>query len=51
MGAAIAVLAGRSLEAPDLIARVAATSESGSFTPAGWDGSIYRVDIEWSLAI
>ncbi len=46
MGRGDAVLAGRSLEAPDLIARLAAASDSGSFTPEGWDGSIYRIEVE-----
>jgi hypothetical protein len=34
------------LDAPDLMARLAAASAGGSFTPAGWDGSIYRIEIE-----
>jgi hypothetical protein len=46
MGRGDAVLVARSLEAPDLIARLAAASASGSFTPAGWDGAIYRIEIE-----
>jgi hypothetical protein len=40
------VLVARSLEAPDLMASLAAAADSGSFTPAGWDGSVYRVEIE-----
>jgi hypothetical protein len=46
MGRGDAVLAARSLEAPDLMARLAAASAGGSFTPAGWDGSICRIEIE-----
>lgn len=46
MGRGDAVLAGRSLEDPDLIARLAAASDSGTFTPTGWDGSVYRVEID-----
>jgi hypothetical protein len=45
MGRGDAVLAARSLQAPDLIARLA-VSAGGSFTPAEWDGSIYRIEIE-----
>ena len=46
MGRGGAVLAGRSLEDPDLVARLAAASDSGTFTPTGWDGSVYRVEID-----
>jgi hypothetical protein len=46
MGRGDAVLAGRSLDAPELMARLAAASASGSFTPDGWHGSIYRIQIE-----
>lgn len=46
MGRGDAVLAGRSLEDPDLIARLAAASDSGTFTPTGWDGSVYRLEID-----
>jgi pyridoxamine 5'-phosphate oxidase-like protein len=46
MGRGDAVLASRSLDDPDLIARLAAASDSGMFTPAGWDGSVYRIEID-----
>jgi hypothetical protein len=46
MGSGDAVLVARSLDAPDLMASLAAAADSGSFTPAGWDGSVYRVEIE-----
>ena len=50
MGRGDAVLAARSLDDPDLIAKLAAASDSGSFTPAGWDGSVYRLEIDWIFA-
>jgi hypothetical protein len=46
MGRGDAVAAARSLEDPGLIARLAAASDRGTFTPAGWDGSIYRIEID-----
>jgi hypothetical protein len=46
MGRGRARLAARSLDAPDLIERLAAVMPRGSFTPPGWDGLVYRVEIE-----
>ena len=46
MGKGVAVLVTRSLDDPDLIARLAAATEQGVFTPAGWDGLVYRIEIE-----
>jgi Pyridoxamine 5'-phosphate oxidase len=46
MGRGDAVLAARALDDPDLIARLASASDSGSFTPVGWDGSVYRLEID-----
>jgi hypothetical protein len=46
MGKGVAVLAARSLDDPDLIARLAVATAHGSFTPPGWDGLIYRVEVD-----
>lgn len=46
MGKGIAVLVTRSLDDPDLIARLAAATDHGVFTPAGWDGLVYRIEID-----
>jgi Pyridoxamine 5'-phosphate oxidase len=46
MGRGDAILVARSLEDPDLIARLAAASASGSFTPAGWDGAVFCVEVD-----
>jgi hypothetical protein len=46
MGKGTAVLVARSLDDPGLIDRLAATSAAGRFTPAGWDGSIYRIELD-----
>ena len=44
MGTGVAVLAARSLDDPDLMGRLAAASASGTFTPPGWDGLVYRLE-------
>jgi Pyridoxamine 5'-phosphate oxidase len=46
MGRGLAVLEARSLVQPELVERLAAVTRSGSFTPPGWDGLIYRIEIE-----
>ena len=46
MGRGHAELVGRSLERPELIARLAAANRTGRFTPEGWDGFIYRVVLD-----
>ena len=46
MGKGVAVLAARSLENPDLIASLAVVSVHGTFTPPGWDGLVYRVELD-----
>jgi hypothetical protein len=46
MGRGDAVLVARSLDDPVLIARLAAASNSGSFTPTGWDGSVCRIEVD-----
>ena len=46
MGRGRAVLAGRSPEDVTLIERLAAASRSGRFTPPGWVGLIYWIDVE-----
>jgi Pyridoxamine 5'-phosphate oxidase len=45
MGRGDAVPVARSLQDPELLARLAAATDADSFTPAGWDGSIYRIEI------
>jgi len=44
MGRGVAALAGRSSESPDLMWRLAKASVSGTFTPSGWDGLVYRIE-------
>jgi hypothetical protein len=46
MGKGVAVLVARSLDDPDLIVRLAAATDHGVFTPPGWDGLVYRVEID-----
>jgi nitroimidazol reductase NimA-like FMN-containing flavoprotein (pyridoxamine 5'-phosphate oxidase superfamily) len=46
MGQGTAVVAARSLDDPELIERLAAASSVGKFTPPGWDGFIYRIDVD-----
>jgi hypothetical protein len=50
MGRGVAALAGRSLESPELMWNLAAATASGTFTPAGWDGLIYRIEPETIFA-
>ena len=45
MGQGRGVPVGRSLDQPDLLGELANASRSGRFTPEGWDGLIYRIDI------
>lgn len=45
IGRGTAVLAGRSLEMPELMASLAATTKAGRFVPEGWDGYVYSVDL------
>lgn len=46
MGQGSAVLAGRSPQDVELIERLAAASRSGRFTTPGWEGLIYRIEID-----
>lgn len=46
MGRGRAVLVARSLDDPGLIERLALVSASRSFTPPGWDGLVYRIEID-----
>jgi hypothetical protein len=46
MGRGTAIRVARSLEAPELVQRLADATVIGAFTPAGWDGLIYRIDLE-----
>jgi hypothetical protein len=46
IGKGVAVLVTRSLDDPELIARLAAATERGVFTPPGWDGLVYRIEID-----
>ncbi|MCU1429157.1 MAG: hypothetical protein JWL83_3157 [Actinomycetia bacterium] len=46
MGKGTAIMAGRSLDDPQLVARLAATTAVGIFTPPDWDGLIYRIALE-----
>ena len=46
IGRGVTVLAGKSLEAHDLVDRLAAATRKGTFTPAGWDGYIYAVTLD-----
>jgi hypothetical protein len=46
MGRGKAVLVARSLDDPEVIERLALVSKSGSFTPLGWDGLVYRIEID-----
>jgi pyridoxine/pyridoxamine 5'-phosphate oxidase len=45
MGQGRATLVGHAGDLPDLLAGLAASGSSGGFTPPGWDGLIYRIDI------
>ena len=46
MGRGIAVLEAHSIHQPVLIERLAAVSRSGTFAPPGWDGLVYRIEID-----
>jgi hypothetical protein len=46
MGKGVAVVVARSLDDPDLITRLAAATEHGVFTPPGWDGLVYRIEVD-----
>jgi pyridoxine/pyridoxamine 5'-phosphate oxidase len=46
MGKGTAVTAGRSLDDPALVERLARATTIGSFTPPAWDGLIFRVALE-----
>jgi hypothetical protein len=46
MGRGIAVLEAHSIHQPALIERLAAATRSGTFTPPGWDGLVYRIEID-----
>ena len=45
MGQGKAVRMGSALELGALIAELADASHAGKFTPEGWDGDVYRVDL------
>ncbi|MBI5738873.1 MAG: pyridoxamine 5'-phosphate oxidase family protein [Mycolicibacterium neoaurum] len=45
-----AVKVGPAPTLPDLIGELAAATSSGTFTPAGWEGDIYRADIRRLVA-
>jgi hypothetical protein len=46
MGRGKAVIVARSLDDAELIERLAFVTASGSFTPPGWDGFVYRIEID-----
>ena len=47
MGRGTAVVAAMNAsDDPDLVARLAAMTKGGVFVPPGWDGHIYRIEIE-----
>lgn len=50
MGQGDAVFVARSLEADDLLASLDQASGAGRFTPEGWDGSIYRIELRRLVA-
>jgi pyridoxine/pyridoxamine 5'-phosphate oxidase len=45
-----AVLVGPALELAELIERLATRSATGRFTPDGWDGDLYRVELKRLVA-
>ena len=45
-----AVRVGAAPALADLVGELAKASRSGSFTPVGWDGDIYRVDLRRLVA-
>jgi hypothetical protein len=46
MGRCHAIFVTAALDDPDLIRRLAAATPKGAFTPDGWDGHVYRIEIE-----
>lgn len=44
MGQGDAVRVARSLDAPDLLEALGQVTSSGTFTPPGWDGLVYRIE-------
>ncbi|MGH2760750.1 MAG: pyridoxamine 5'-phosphate oxidase family protein [Actinomycetota bacterium] len=46
MGRGHAELVSRSREAPDLLRKLSEATHLGRFTPEGWDGLIYAIDVE-----
>jgi hypothetical protein len=49
IGRGEAGLVARSLEDPALVARLAGVTDNGTFTPAGWGGSIWHTAVETDL--
>ena len=45
-----AVRVGAAPELADLVGELAEAAQSGTFTPPGWDGDIYRVDLRRLVA-
>jgi hypothetical protein len=45
MGQGRGVVVGRSLEQAGLVGELSNASRAGRFTPEGWDGLLYRIDI------
>ena len=45
MGQDRGVVVGRSLEQADLLGELVNASKAGGFTPEGWDGLLYRIEI------
>jgi hypothetical protein len=45
MGQGLAQVVGLAAETSDLIAELAAASTAGRFSPDGWDGFLYTIDI------
>ncbi len=50
MGRGKAVRVARSLEDPDLIERLAMATDGGTFTPPGWDGLVYLIELDTIFA-
>lgn len=46
MGRGVARLVARSLEDPDLVRKLGHATQLGRFTPEGWDGLVYAIDVE-----
>lgn len=45
MGQGVAVLLGEAGELKELMSALAKTSKAGGFTPPGWEGMMYRIDL------